>query len=98
MPNLPAIVCGFDEAVTGVFSSDGNTAYILNCGPECGGKTASVQAIDVSGLPSKSLTTPTPVTLSSPIPVPGATAGLLNGSKLYVAELPEESTVPVKAF
>ena len=27
----------FDRPVKAVFSSDGSTAYILSCGPECGG-------------------------------------------------------------
>ena len=55
--NLPAIVCGFNEAVWGVFGSDGHTAYILNCGKECGGtgsttnpNGASIQAFDLNQL------------------------------------------------
>ena len=31
----------FDRPVKAVFSSDGSTAYILSCGPECGGSSAS---------------------------------------------------------
>jgi hypothetical protein len=31
----------FDRPVKAVFSTDGGTAYILSCGPECGGSTAS---------------------------------------------------------
>jgi hypothetical protein len=30
-------VTGFDSPVYGVFSADGSTAYILNCGAQCGG-------------------------------------------------------------
>ena len=30
----------FDRPVKAVFSADGSTAYVLNCGPECGGTTA----------------------------------------------------------
>ena len=69
----------FDRPVFAVFSSDGNTAYILNCGPECGGTTASVTVLDM---------TTTPPTPGTPVPVAGATTGLLNGSTLYVAGTP----------
>ncbi len=37
----PAITTGrrwsFDRPIKAVFSADGGTAYVLNCGPECGG-------------------------------------------------------------
>ena len=32
----------FDRPIKAVFSADGSTAYILSCGPECGGSTASI--------------------------------------------------------
>jgi hypothetical protein len=64
----------FDHPVWAVFSSDDSTAYILNCGPECGGTTASVTLLDInSNLPG-----PT-------IPVDAGTVGLLAGNILYVA-------------
>jgi hypothetical protein len=64
----------FDHPVWATFSNDDSTAYILNCGPECGGTTASVTLFDVnSNLPG-----PT-------IPVDAATVGLLSGNTLYVA-------------
>ena len=34
----------FDRPVKAVFSADGSTAYILSCGPECGGTDASISA------------------------------------------------------
>ena len=34
----------FDRPVKAVFSADGSTAYILSCGPECGGVTSSYLA------------------------------------------------------
>jgi hypothetical protein len=64
----------FDHPVWGVFSSDDSTAYILNCGLQCGGTTASVTRLDVNS----NLAGPT-------IPVDAATIGLLSGSTLYVA-------------
>jgi hypothetical protein len=59
-----------------VFSADGSTAYILNCGGECspGGPPASVQPLDMTTL-----------TLGTAVPVDGATIGFLSGSTLYVA-------------
>ena len=38
----------FDHPVWAIFSGDDSTAYILNCGPECGGTTASVTLLDVN--------------------------------------------------
>jgi hypothetical protein len=64
----------FDHPVWAAFSSDGSTAYILNCGPECGGTTASITLLDInSDLPG-----PT-------IPVDAGTIGLISGNTLYVA-------------
>jgi hypothetical protein len=69
-------VSGFDSPVYGVFSADGSTAYILNCGPQCGGTQASVQVLNL---------TTTPPTVGAVVPVNGATVGFLAGSTLYVA-------------
>jgi hypothetical protein len=35
----------FDRPIKALFSSDGSTAYILNCGPECGGSKASISIV-----------------------------------------------------
>jgi len=67
-------VPGFDRPAYGIFSSDGRTAYILNCGPECGGAQASVQTLDMATL-----------TVGTPLAVDGATIGWLSGSTVYVA-------------
>jgi len=64
----------FDHPVWAVFSSDDSTAYILNCGPECGGTSASITLLDInSNLPGPS------------IPVDAGTVGLISGNTLYVA-------------
>ena len=64
----------FDHPVWGAFSSDDSTAYIVSCGPECGGTTASITLLDMnSNLPG-----PT-------IPIDAGTTGLLSGNILYVA-------------
>jgi len=79
VPNQPvtastacALVTGFDRPVYAVVN--GNTAYILNCGPQCGGVMASVMVFDVPSL-----------TVTNTIPVDAATWALINGSTLYVA-------------
>lgn len=41
-------VSGFDRPVYGVFSSDDSKAYIMNCGPECGGNLAKVTVLDMT--------------------------------------------------
>ena len=66
------VVSGFDRPVYGIIN--GNTAYILNCGAECGGVQASVQTLDL-----------TTFAVGTPVPVNGATYAFLNGTKLYVA-------------
>jgi len=38
----------FDRPVKAVFSTDGGTAYVLNCGPECGGVASSVSILPVA--------------------------------------------------
>ena len=35
----------FDRPVKGVFSEDGNSIFVLNCGPECGGNASSVSIL-----------------------------------------------------
>jgi len=70
------VVGGFDRPVWGVFSSDSSKAYILNCGPECGGFTASVTELNnLGGVPS----------LGTNTTVSAATMGVLDGANLYVA-------------
>lgn len=40
----------FNRPVKAVFSADGSTAYVLNCGPECGGTASSVSIVPISPL------------------------------------------------
>jgi len=42
------IPLSFDRPVKAVFSADGGTAYVLNCGPECGGTAASIAQLPVA--------------------------------------------------
>ncbi|MCU1300968.1 MAG: hypothetical protein JWQ87_1252 [Candidatus Sulfotelmatobacter sp.] len=75
-------VPGFDRPVTAVFGTDG-TAYVLNCGPECGSASASasVQVLNFGTTPSA----------GPAVAVDGATIGLVSGSNLYVAGTPTAS-------
>ena len=80
----------FDRPVKAVFSSDGGTAYVLNCGPECGGSKASITPLTVAPMiyliGQQSGTLPTSAALaSSTIPIPGgASNALVDTSTLYV--------------
>jgi hypothetical protein len=73
---LTTTVSGFDRPVNAVFGSDG-TAYILNCGPECGSAnaSASVQVLNFGTTPSA----------GASVPVDGATIAMISGATLYVA-------------
>lgn len=74
-------ITGFDRPVWGVFS--GGSAYILNCGPPCGGINSSVSF--VAGLPAPGTTVPFS---GIKIPVSAATHALLSGTTLYVTGTP----------
>jgi hypothetical protein len=74
---LTAVAGSFDKPVWAVFSSDGSTVYVMNCGPECGGTTAGISVIDMT----QSSPTATPIVAVTG----GATTGLLSGGNLYVA-------------
>ncbi|HVN19855.1 MAG TPA: hypothetical protein VMU05_13805 [Dongiaceae bacterium] len=75
----------FSRPVSAIIN--GNTAYILNCGAECGGSSngqpapASVSVVDLGTL-----------TVSQSIPVDAATISLLSGSTLYVAGTSQDFT------
>ena len=66
------VVHGFDQPVYAVIN--GSTAYVLNCGPQCNGKQASVAVFDLGSL-----------TITATIPVDAATWAFLSGSTLYIA-------------
>jgi hypothetical protein len=72
-------VTGFDRPVWGIFSGNA-TAYVLNCGAQCGGSSAGVSVLELGASNSTSTTL-----------VSGATYGLLKNSTLYVAGTPPVS-------
>jgi hypothetical protein len=91
-------VGGFDRPVQAFFTSDDTTAFVVNCGAECGGTQAGVQQLD--------LTTNTlgpyvpaciPVPNSNPAQCAGPAAGsfaLVNGSTMYLAGTPYANGQP----
>ncbi len=76
-PVVAVEIPGFARPVNAFFTSD-STAYVLNCGPECGSTgPASVSQFDI---PSQ--------TITATVPVGGASVGLLKSTTLYVAGNP----------
>jgi hypothetical protein len=80
----------FDRPIKAVFSADGGTAYILNCGPECGGSKASITPLPIAPMifliGQQSGTLPTNAALAtSTIPIPGgASNALVDTTTMYV--------------
>jgi hypothetical protein len=80
----------FDRPTKAVFSADGGTAYVLNCGPECGGSKASITTLPIGPmifiLGQQSGNLPTTAQLaSSNLPIPGgASNALVDTSTMYV--------------
>jgi hypothetical protein len=79
----------FDRPTKAVFSPDGSTAYVLNCGPECGGAASSVTTIPITGgalNPSGVGASGVALVGMNTLAVPGGTTnGLFNGTTLYLA-------------
>jgi hypothetical protein len=79
----------FDRPTKAVFSADGTTAFVLNCGPECGGNQASVSFLPVAGIIIQSgapVPPGAPTAVTATIPVAGGTTDALqNGNLLYLA-------------
>lgn len=67
----------FDHPVSAVFSTDDSTAYVLSCGPECGGAAAAVTSVTAVGTSA-----PTP---GNSLALTAAHVGLLNSPNLYIA-------------
>lgn len=79
----------FDHPIKAVFSPDGTTAYVVNCGPECGGTTAGLTAIPITAASLNSGSygaSAIKLEAQSNIPIPdGATDAIFNGTSLYVS-------------
>ena len=88
-PRQPASgIAGFHRPVWGIFS-DNATAYIFNCGAQCGGTAAAGD--DLAGISTFSIGSPAPGAIS---PLSAATYGILDSGTLYVAGTPPNTTCP----
>jgi len=90
---LPGVNYSFDQPVQAYFSSDDTVAYVVNCGPECGGTqpTASVQKVEMT--PAQCL----PDGVCAPVPVPAASEALVDGLTMYLAGTPYAGGQPSQA-
>ena len=78
----------FDRPVKALFSNDGSTAYVLNCGPECGGKASSISLLPTGPMifqvNQQSGKFPVTGTVQN-IPIPGGSSNaLIDSSTMYV--------------
>ncbi len=78
----------YSRPIGAYFSLDGATAYVLNCGQECGGATSGVTLVQQAplnvNLVPTSLPYPSPQVATVPVPG-GATISVSDGSTLYLA-------------
>lgn len=87
----------FDRPVKAVFSNDGSTAYILSCGPECGGVTSGISILPIAPLIMAQIqesgllpcnaspcTNPASVPMTSFVVPGGASNALVDGTTMYV--------------
>ena len=87
----------YDRPTNAYFSLDGTSAYILNCGPECGGSRSSVSVLQASTLTVDQIPAVNPLAagapsplaslpVANPIPIPGGvTAAVSDGINLYLS-------------
>ncbi len=96
-PNILPVYCvlpvpgTFDRPYDVVYSLDGSSAYVLNCGVECGGGAnggSGVSFIPQGALQINAIPTslPYPAVVTNTVPIPGGvTAGLADGTNLYLS-------------
>ncbi len=96
--NLPAFCAfpvstganaSFDHPIKAVFTPDGSAAYVLDCGPECGGTTAGLTEIPItqselnlntSGAKGIALVAQSNIAVAG-----GATDAIFNGTTMYLS-------------
>ena len=80
---------GFDRPAKAVFSPDGSAAYVLDCGPECGGTAAGVTVVPITPASLNTNSTgPSGIALvaTARTAVPGgASNAIFNGNTMYIA-------------
>jgi hypothetical protein len=79
----------FDHPLKALFSPDGSTAYVLNCGVECGGTASSLTTIPITASalnPGVTGASGIALTAQNTYAVPaGVTNGVFSGNLLYLA-------------
>jgi hypothetical protein len=78
-------VPGFDRPVSAFFSGDDNTAFVLNCGAECGGTQAGVQKLDLT---TNTLGAVVGACTADVAPVCAGSVALVDGTTMYLAGIP----------
>lgn len=89
---LPVLYYGapltFDRPIKALFSNDGGTAYVLSCGPECGGSSSYISLLPVAPMifPPNQQSGKLPSTGAvTTISIPGgASNALIEGTTMYV--------------
>jgi hypothetical protein len=85
-------VGGFDHPVAAFFSPDDTTAYVLNCGAECGGTQSSIQTLNLTnntaGAPGVVCTPGANPPCAGTLNLPAGSVALVDGSTMYVAGTP----------
>ena len=87
-----SFVPGFDHPVAAFFTSDDTSAYVLNCGAECGGQQASIQTLDLTtltaGPPGVACTPGGNPSCIGTLNLTAGSVALVNGSTMYIAGTP----------
>jgi hypothetical protein len=86
--NAVTPVGGFDRPVAAFFSSDDNTAYVLNCGAECGGQQASVQQLSLTDNALVGSAVPVCTVDNTQKTQCAGSVFLVSGSTMYIAGTP----------
>jgi hypothetical protein len=81
-------VGGFDRPVQAFFSSDDTTAFVVNCGAECGGNQASVQQFDMTTNTLGASVAACASAVPPNLPQCSGSFALVNGSTMYLAGTP----------
>lgn len=87
-------VGGFDRPVQAFFSSDDTTAFVINCGAECGGTQASVQQFDMTTNTLGGSVAACAPAVPPNTPQCAGSFGLVNGSTMYLAGTPYTNKQP----
>ena len=87
-------VGGFDRPVQAFFSSDDTTAFVINCGAECGGNQASVQQFDMTTNTLGGSVAACAPAVPPNLPQCAGSFAVVNGSTMYLAGTPYMNNQP----